>query len=94
MIPPFLMHNIRFAIREATAFVGHSFADDDREIVDQLIRFLTKLGVKCDTGLRPEPRGVSDKLYERIRAADLFVGIFTRRKEVRHTSLGPQVERS
>jgi len=79
MIPPALMHNIRFAIREAPAFVGHSFADEDRDVVDKLKQFLTKLGVKCDSGVRPEPRGVSDKVRERINAAELFVGIFTRR---------------
>lgn len=79
MLPVALMNNIRFAIREAPAFVGHSFAVEDREIVEKLIQFLTKLGVKCDTGLRAEPRGVSDKVRERINAAELFVGIFTRR---------------
>lgn len=79
MIPPPFIHNIRFAIREATAFVGHSFSDDDKEIVEQIIRFLTKLGVKCETGARPEPRTVSDKVLDRINAAELFVGIFTRR---------------
>jgi len=79
-VNPFaFLNNVKFGIREATAFVGHSFADDDQHIVQQLIKFLTKLGIKCETGLRPEPRGVSDKVNERIRAAELFVGIFTRR---------------
>lgn len=79
MNPFALLGNVKFGIREVTAFVGHSFADDDQHIVQQLIKFLTKLGVKCETGLRPEPRGVSDKVNQRIRAAELFVGIFTRR---------------
>jgi tetratricopeptide (TPR) repeat protein len=73
------MQSLKFAIREVPAFVGHSFSDDDREIVDQIKTFLTKLGVRCDSGARPEPKGISEKILQRIRAADLFVGIFTRR---------------
>jgi tetratricopeptide (TPR) repeat protein len=69
---------IRIVIREATAFVGHSFADEDEKLVEQIKEFLSKLGVKCDSGKRPEPRGISDKIKERIHAAELFVGIFTR----------------
>lgn len=79
---PFLfLDNVKFGIRETTAFVGHSFAEEDQHIVQQLIKFLTKLGIKCETGARAEARGISDKVNERIRAAELFVGIFTRRHE-------------
>ncbi|MFN2541659.1 MAG: tetratricopeptide repeat protein [Chthoniobacterales bacterium] len=78
MVPPYILQQIRFAVREATAFVGHSFADQDEKVVDQIQRFLSKLGVKCDSGKRPEPKGISEKIKERIHAAELFVGIFTR----------------
>jgi hypothetical protein len=37
--------------------------------------------VKCDSGLRPEPKGVSEKVNQRICAAELFVGLFTRRNK-------------
>ncbi|CAN5678061.1 hypothetical protein BH09PLA1_BH09PLA1_24140 [soil metagenome] len=76
---PLQLAKIKFAVREATAFVGHSFAEDDAEIVNQLKDFFTKLGVQCDSGKRPEPRPVAEKLLERIRNAELFIGIFTRR---------------
>jgi hypothetical protein len=81
MVPtPFILQQIRFAIREATAFVGHSFADEDEQLVEQIKQFLSKLGLKCDSGKRAEPKGISDKVRERILAAELFVGIFTRRQ--------------
>ena len=70
---------IKFAVREATAFVAHSFADEDRQVVERISQFLSKLGVACDSGHRPEPRSVSEKVLERLLAAELFVGIFTRR---------------
>ncbi len=81
MVPPHILRQIRFAIREATAFVGHSFAEEDQHLVDQLKQFPSKLGVKCDSGKRAEPKGISDKVKERIQAAELFVGIFTRRQQ-------------
>jgi hypothetical protein len=81
MMPPYILQQIRFAVREATAFVGHSFAEEDAQLIEQIKQFLSKLGVKCDSGKRAEPKGVSDKVRERIQAAELFVGIFTRRQE-------------
>jgi tetratricopeptide (TPR) repeat protein len=78
---PVFMQSLKFAVREVPAFVGHSFGEEDREIVDQIKSFLTKLGVRCDSGARPEPKGISQKILQRIRAADLFVGIFTRREK-------------
>jgi tetratricopeptide (TPR) repeat protein len=71
---------IKFGVREATAFVGHSFADDDRQIVDRVTQFLSKLGVTCESGARAEPRQITDKVMSRLLAAELFVGIFTRRE--------------
>jgi tetratricopeptide (TPR) repeat protein len=78
IVRPHVLRQIRFAVREATAFVGHSFAEEDERVVEQIKQFLSKLGVKCDSGKRPEPKGISDKVKERIQAAELFVGIFTR----------------
>ena len=81
MMPPYILQQIRFAVREATAFVGHSFAEEDAHLIEQIKQFLSKLGVKCDSGKRAEPKGVSDKVRERIQAADCSLGIFTRRQE-------------
>src|SRR4051794_25123582 len=72
---------IKFAVREATAFVAHSFAEEDRQVVERVSQFLSKLGVTCDSGQRAEPRSVSEKVLERLLAAELFVGVFTRRDQ-------------
>jgi hypothetical protein len=81
MAPLHILRQIRFAVREATAFVGHSFAEEDEQLIEQIKQFLSKLGVKCDSGKKAEPRGISDKVKQRIQAAELFVGIFTRRQQ-------------
>ena len=81
MMPPYILQQIRFAVREATAFVGHSFADEDAQLIDQIKQFLSKLGVKRESGKRAEPKSISDKVKQRIQAAELFVGIFTRRQQ-------------
>src|SRR5512132_4245908 len=62
MMPPYILQQIRFAVREATAFVGHSFAEEDAQLIEQIKQFLSKLGVKCDSGKRAEPKGVATKL--------------------------------
>src|SRR5206468_5193950 len=71
MIQPVILEQIKFAVRETTAFVAHSFAPEDKEIVDLISQFLTKLGLKCDSGRRPEPKGISEKVRERILGAEL-----------------------
>jgi hypothetical protein len=75
---PLLFPNIKFGIRSATAFVAHSFAKEDEEIVDELCDFFTKLGMICDSGRRAEPIGISAKVKKRIKEAEVFIGIFTR----------------
>jgi tetratricopeptide (TPR) repeat protein len=79
MVHPATFPVLKFAVRQATAFVGHSFAPEDEEIVNRLTEFFSKLGVVCETGKRAEPTSVSDKIRKRIKEAELFIGIFTRR---------------
>jgi tetratricopeptide (TPR) repeat protein len=76
--PVSVLQQIRFAVREATAFVAHSFSEQDERLVEQIKRFLSNLGLKCESGRKPEPKEISDKIKERILAAEVFVGIFTR----------------
>lgn len=78
LTPVSVLQQIRFAVREATAFVAHSFSEGDEQLVEQIKEFLSKLGLKCDSGKKPEPREISDKIKQRIQAAEVFVGIFTR----------------
>jgi tetratricopeptide (TPR) repeat protein len=79
MLHPSTFPILKFAVRAATGFVGHSFAREDEEIISQLTEFFSKLGVVCDSGKRAEPTSVSDKVRRRIRDAEFFIGIFTRR---------------
>jgi tetratricopeptide (TPR) repeat protein len=83
MLHPSTFPILKFAVRQTTAFVGHSFAPEDEEIVDRLTDFFSKLGVACESGKRPEPTSVSDKVRKRIKDAEIFIGIFTRRGEAR-----------
>jgi hypothetical protein len=81
VIRPSDLRQIRFAVRETTAFVAHSFSEDDKQLVEQIKQFLSKLGLKCDSGKKPEPKGISEKIKGRIQAAEVFVGIFTHHLE-------------
>ncbi|MDB5327514.1 MAG: hypothetical protein JWM57_3083 [Phycisphaerales bacterium] len=78
---PHVLTKIKFAVREVSAFVGHSFSPDDRDLVDLILEFLKHLGVSSDTGRRPEPIGVTEKVKKRLQQAEIFIGIFTRRDQ-------------
>jgi hypothetical protein len=80
MLHPSTFPILKFAIRSATAFVGHSFAPEDEDIVNQLTEFFSKLGVVCESGKRAEPASVSEKARKRIGDSEFFIGIYTRRE--------------
>jgi len=67
---------------ERTAFVGHSFAEPDADVVSYFKAILGELSVRCLSGEAAEAKSVSDKVKERIRQAETFVGIFTRRDKL------------
>jgi len=81
MLHPAFFPILKFAVRHAAAFVAHSFATEDEDIINRLTDFFAKLGVSCESGKRAEPTSVSDKVQKRIRDCELFIGIFTRRGE-------------
>lgn len=62
-----------------TAFVGHSFASNDKTIVSAVTGALEAIGIKVVTGERPKADRISDKVKSLIDAQHIFVGIFTRR---------------
>lgn len=66
----------------ATAFVGHSFAPDDKPTVDTIIAVLEALGIKVVTGEKPKADKISEKVKKLIEAQHLFVGVFTRRDKL------------
>lgn len=64
--------------KKITAFVGHSFAKEDHELVRAIKHLLESLGIRCDSGEKPEGSTVSEKILARIKRNDLFVGVFTK----------------
>ena len=65
-----------------SAFVGHSFAPADRDLVAAVIRLLQAFNIRVETGERPAAASVSLKVRRRIDRCDAFVGIFSRRDKL------------
>src|SRR5207245_8058493 len=66
----------------ATAFVGHSFANNDRPIVRIVTDALEAIGIEVVTGEKPRADRISNKVKALIDGQHLFVGIFTRRDKL------------
>jgi tetratricopeptide (TPR) repeat protein len=64
------------------AFVGHSFDDKDMDVVRKIKDFMESLGIKCETGEKPQYSDVSEKVKNRIINNDIFVGIFTHDEKI------------
>ncbi|MGC3972462.1 MAG: toll/interleukin-1 receptor domain-containing protein [Pirellulales bacterium] len=76
---PNSLPNLIYGVRKVNAFVGHSFAEEDSRVVERICDFLERLGIKCESGLRPEPSSITEKVKRRILEAEIFVGIITKR---------------
>lgn len=63
------------------AFVGHSFAPEDRIIVDKIYKFLLKQ-FECETAEEPENKSIAEKVKEKILRNEIFIGIFTRDRQI------------
>lgn len=75
-----------------SAFVGHSFLPQDKEIVLFIKDILKEMQVNCSTGEKAEATQIQDKVKRRIKAADFFVGIFTRREKIEGKDLWTTTE--
>jgi tetratricopeptide (TPR) repeat protein len=69
-------------VKVVKTFVGHSFDDKDTEVVIKIKDFIESLGIKCETGERPQYSGIDEKIKNRIMNNDIFVGIFTCDKKI------------
>ena len=67
---------------ERSAFVAHSFDEQDLHVVEFCKSLLGEMGFRCSSGERPETGLVSEKVKKRILDAEVFIGIFTRRDKV------------
>jgi hypothetical protein len=66
-----------------TAFVGHSFIAGDKAVTTAVTQVLNAFGLSVTSGEKPRAGSVSEKVKELIEAADIFVGVFTRRDRLR-----------
>ena len=67
-----------------TAFLGHSFAPSDKQVVDFVRQTLGAIGVTVVTGQRPRADRISEKIKKLIDGQPLFIGLFTRRDKIAH----------
>jgi hypothetical protein len=66
-----------------SAFIGQSFSKTDAAINSAVGGVIDAYGLKVITGEAPKADSVSKKVRERIEAASIFVGIFTRRDRLK-----------
>lgn len=69
------------------AFVAHSFSSSDKGLVSIITKLIKRAGMIVLTGERPEAKAVGKKVRHRIDSADLFIGILTRRHDIRNGEL-------
>ena len=61
----------------SSAFIAHVFDDEGHVAANELARFLSLLGLRCQSGRAFAPSSVSEKVNSRLIEHDLFFGIVT-----------------
>ncbi|MGD8403257.1 MAG: hypothetical protein PVJ21_06330 [Anaerolineales bacterium] len=69
------------------AFVGHSFNQNDKPIIDEFLDFLNhvaSMGIQFtwDHAEWAEPKELSHKVKEKMKGKNVFIGICTSREQV------------
>jgi len=59
------------------AFIGHSFNDKDSQLIRDIKDFIESAEIECGTGEKAQNKSVAEKVKERIKNSDIFVGVFT-----------------
>lgn len=72
---------------QLNAFVGHSFASEDREVVQAFIKFLDQvkalnMGFTWESAEPAEPKELADKVKRLIQGKNVFIGICTTKEGV------------
>jgi len=67
---------------ELAAFVGHSFAPEDHDIIEKFLAFFDtlrdmRIGFSWDHAEEAEPKVLTQKVMEKIEGKNLFIGICT-----------------
>src|SRR3990167_390044 len=68
-------------------FIGQSFSENDKQLVDSIVSFLAKKEIICGSGEPAQNKPISVKVKEGIDGCDLFIGIFTKRERVQTSAL-------
>jgi hypothetical protein len=64
-------------------FIAQSFSANDATINSMVARLVEAFGFRVTTGEKPKADTVSKKVRDRIEAASIFLGIFTRRDRLK-----------
>lgn len=59
----------------SSAFIAHGFNDDGTKYANEIARFLSLLGIRCESGRAFTPSRVSEKVSTRLARHDMFVAI-------------------
>lgn len=59
------------------AFIGHSFAEQDENLINSIKSFLALRSVQFETGEKAQNKSIAGKVKERIDRNGVFIGIFT-----------------
>ena len=75
------------AMNEIRAFVGHSFVEEDKVVVEKFLRHFDSLkkilpNFSWESARGAEPRELSAKVFSLIKKKNVFIGICTRRERV------------
>jgi hypothetical protein len=65
-----------------TVFLGFAFREMDRDLVDYIERLLESHGLKATTGKALGGEALNEAVQARIKNADAFVGLLTRRDQI------------
>lgn len=81
-------------MEQIRAFVGHSFTQDDEQVVQKVLKFLNTVShtlpnFTWEHAQGPEPRGIDQKVLDLFAGRNLFIGICTRKERVVATTEAP-----
>ena len=78
-------------MKNLRAFVGHSFTDEDEQVVGKFLKYLDAIqelnpNFKWEHAENAEPSAIDDKVLRLFEDKDTFIGICTRKEQVIHPS--------
>jgi hypothetical protein len=68
--------------KPTSIFLGHSFSNEDKDVVDCVKQAFDVLGIPVVTGERPKADRISEKVKRLIDAQPVFAGLYTRRDKI------------